>query len=86
MFGKLSLKCHGKAFIACHGGNVVFKLPQPDHERAMAHSGALLWDPSGKKRPMKEWVALPGGANGDFVMLADRAFDYALSNSGKGAR
>lgn len=59
MFGKPCLKVGGKAFLAQHKDAVVFKLGSPDHERALAMEGSVLWDPSGKGRPMREWVAVP---------------------------
>src|SRR5438105_1806024 len=59
MFGKPCIKVNGKAFIAQHKESIVFKLTGQDHAKALARAGAKLWDPSGKERPMKEWVALP---------------------------
>ena len=73
MFGKPCLKINGKAFVAQHLGTVVFKLGGDAHARALAQAGATLWDPSGKGRPMKEWVALPAAANPGFPALADAA-------------
>ncbi|MCB0356718.1 MAG: hypothetical protein KDD40_06905 [Bdellovibrionales bacterium] len=54
MFGKECIKVNGKAFAAFHLKHMVFKLEGKDHEKAMALKGSKLWDPSGKKRPMKE--------------------------------
>ena len=62
MFGKPCLKVGGKAFCAQHKDAVVFKLGAPAHAKAMSFTGAGLWDPSGKGRPMKEWVAIPAAA------------------------
>lgn len=58
MFGKACLKVNGKAFISQHNETVVFKLNGKVHEKAIKLPSANLWDPSGKGRPMKEWVAL----------------------------
>jgi hypothetical protein len=79
MFGKACLKVNGKAFLAQHKETVVFKLTKPEHEKAMAVVGATLWDPSGKGRPMKEWVALPVGAFRMFQSLAVAAMAYVSS-------
>src|SRR5690348_3364457 len=66
MFGKPCLKINGKAFLAQHKETVVFKLTDPDHAKALALPGAMLWDPSGKNRPMKEWVALSATESSKF--------------------
>ncbi|MFZ6654968.1 hypothetical protein [Undibacterium sp. TJN19] len=79
MFGKLCLKVNGKAFIAQHKETVVFKLSAEPHAKAMALADAQLWDPSGKGRPMKEWVALPATHAKKFAVLANAAMDYVLS-------
>jgi hypothetical protein len=76
MFGKACLKINGKAFIAQHLEAVIFKLSGTDHARAMALPGAMLWDPSGKGRPMKEWVALPTTASQHFESFANAALEY----------
>lgn len=58
-FGKPCFKIGGKAFVAFFQDEMVFKLDQPTHGRALALSGAKLFDPSGKGRAMKEWVQVP---------------------------
>jgi len=79
MFGKPCVKVKGKAFLAQHKEAIVFKLSGTAHEKAMSHKGAVLWDPSGKGRPMKEWVALPVTAKGSFKTLAAAAYDYVAN-------
>jgi len=79
MFGKKCLKVGGKAFVAQHLETVVFKLGAPEHAKAIALPGAVLWDPSGKGRPMKEWVALPAEASGNFKKFAKAALEYVRS-------
>jgi hypothetical protein len=76
MFGKPCLKIHGKAFAAQHKETVAFKLGGATHARAIALSGAVLWDPSGKGRPMKEWVALPVTQSSRFDEMAEAAMSY----------
>ena len=56
MFGKSCFKVNGKAFICFFQNEMVFKLNGDTHEEALALEGSKLFDPSGKKRPMKEWV------------------------------
>lgn len=56
MFGKPCFKINGKAFICFFQDEMVFKLTGDVHKEAISLSGSQLFDPSGKKRPMKEWV------------------------------
>jgi hypothetical protein len=58
MFGKPCLKLNGKAFAAWHQDAMVFKLKGDNREAALKLKGAKMWDPSGKNRPMKEWIQL----------------------------
>jgi hypothetical protein len=59
MFGMPCLKIGGKAFAGLYGEGMVFKLPAGAHAQALALPGAHLFDPSGRGRPMKEWVEVP---------------------------
>ena len=76
MFGKKCLKVKGKAFLALHLKTVVFKLSGDAHKKALAQKGAALWDPSGKGRPMKEWVAVPAESLSNSTALAKHALVY----------
>ena len=76
MFGKACIKVNGKAFVAQHKEWVVFKLSGAHHRQALGLEGALLWDPSGKGRPMKEWVAVPAMAQKHFGTLAAASYAY----------
>ncbi|MCU6501681.1 hypothetical protein LPN04_28190 [Rugamonas sp. A1-17] len=79
MFGKECLKIGGKAFLAQQGSYVVFKLNSPLLEQALALDRAVSWDPSGKGRPMREWVALPAENVKKFKKLAQAALSYVES-------
>lgn len=59
MFGKPTLKHNGKALSCFHNDCMVFKLGKPAHTEALALDGAVMFDPSDKGRPMKEWVQVP---------------------------
>ena len=76
MFGKACVKINGKAFVCQHKEAVVFKLNGAHHQKAIALKGATLWDPSGKGRPMKEWVALPATESKHFPVFANAALAY----------
>jgi len=82
MFGMPCLKNeNGKAFVGFFHDEMVFKLANPEHSKAMALSGARLFDPSGQGRPMKEWVLVPAAHHGWWLELAQAAFRY--SSTGK---
>jgi hypothetical protein len=76
MFGKPCYKTGGKAFVSFFQECMVFKLDPDTREEALALSGAQLFDPSGKKRPMKEWVQLPVKHKEKWKKFARAAFDY----------
>jgi hypothetical protein len=79
MFGKPCAKIGGKAFVAQHLDRVVFKLSGDDHTAALALPGAMLWDPSGKGRPMKEWLAVPATTAFDAERFAKSALGYVAA-------
>ena len=59
LFGKACYKIYGKAFCCFFQDSMVFKLKDIEHKEASSLNAACLFDPSGKNRPMKEWVQLP---------------------------
>ena len=59
LFGKTCFKHNGKAFCCFFQQCMVFKLSGELHKEALSLDGAQLFDPSGKGRPMKEWVQVP---------------------------
>jgi hypothetical protein len=81
MFGKACIKINGKAFVSQHNETIVFKLSGEHHQKAIAVKGAVLWDPSGKGRPMKEWVALPATERKHFTTLANAALAYVATTA-----
>lgn len=56
LFGKPCFKINGKAFMCLFQDEFVFKLNSDAHKIALSYDGSKLFDPSGKGRPMKEWV------------------------------
>ena len=76
MFGKPCLKIKGKAFACFFQNEMVFKLSGKDHEQAMSLKGSQLFDPSGKKRPMKEWVQVSFTYSTMWKHLALSALEY----------
>jgi hypothetical protein len=76
MFGMPCLKNNGKAFAGFYQDAMVFKLKAPRHGEALALSGAHLFDPSGRDRPMKEWVEVPFEHASRWLKLAREALQY----------
>ena len=77
MFGMPCLKnSNGKAFAGFFEGEMVFKLGGANHAEALALSGARLFDPSERGRPMKEWVVVPIEHVSRWLEFARKAFDY----------
>lgn len=75
MFGKRAIKAHGKAFVCLKGDRLAFKLGDGSaaHAEALALPGAELFDPSGKHRPFKDWVAVPHAQAAQWLELAETA-------------
>lgn len=76
MFGKPCFKVNKKAFVAFFKECMVFKLTGDEHAKALNLEGAELFDPSGKKRPMKEWVQVPFQHAKKWKELAKSAHAY----------
>jgi hypothetical protein len=76
MMGMPCIKKGGKMVAGFSAGNdeMVFKLPDAsERDEALALGGAHLFDPSGKGRPFKEWVAVPAAHAAEWPRLAEAA-------------
>ena len=76
IFGKACIKIHGKALAVFFQGDIALKLAGDDHRAALALEGARLWDPSGKHRPMREWVQIPFACAVAWPDMAVQALTY----------
>lgn len=76
MFGMPCLKNNGKAFAGYYEGAMVFKLGGATHTEALALFGSRLFDPTGRGRPMKEWVEVPVEHASRWLELAREALHY----------
>jgi len=77
MFGKPCLKIDKKAFAAFYQEEMVFKLGQEAINLLIdKYTGSQNWDPSGKKRAMKDWLQVPAEYNEDWSTLAQQALDF----------
>jgi hypothetical protein len=81
MFGKPCFKIKGKAFVCLFENEMVFKLTGEAHSEALNLKGSQLFDPSGKKRPMKEWVQVPFMQKDKWKKFAEAAMQYVKSNN-----
>lgn len=77
IFGKPSIALAGKHFACFFQDCMVFKLRGEAHTEALALVGAQLFDPSGKHRPMKEWVQVPYVHQDRWAGFAEQALVYA---------
>ncbi len=76
MFGKPCFKVNGKAFMCFFQEEIAFKLQGESHRKAINLKGSKLFDPSGKQRPMKEWVQVPFTHKELWAGFAEEAMKY----------
>ncbi len=76
MFGIATLYVNGNAFASYFHGSMVFKLTGAEHAQALALQDAVLFDPSGSNRPMKQWVQLLAVHRDQWEQWADAALSY----------
>src|SRR4051812_33132610 len=79
MFGMPALKIAGKTFAGLFGNALVFNLGGAAHEGALALKGAVLFDPSGMGRPMKDWIVVPSSHERRWLDLAHLALENVAS-------
>lgn len=77
MFGKPCIKLNGKAFCCFFQEELVVKIGAEEANVLMKkYAGSRLFDPSGKKRPMKDWLQVPYDYNKDWTKLAKQAAGF----------
>lgn len=83
MFGSRSLTFEGKAFASLKGKRFAVKLmaETPAYAEALELDGAEVFDPSGKGRPFKDWIAVPSSQADSWHRLAEAAL-AALRTTG----
>jgi hypothetical protein len=82
MFGKPCFKINGKAFACFFQNEMVFKLPGDTLKKALSLEGSRLFDPSGKNRPMKEWVQVSSDHSDKWTNFAKAAVKYVSELKG----
>lgn len=82
MFGKPCIKIDGKAACCFFQDEFVVKIGAEECNLLMKkYEGSQLFDPSGKKRPMKDWLQLPFDYKKDWEKLAKQAIAYVQSDA-----
>ena len=81
LFGKPCFKINGKAFICFFENEMVFKLKCEYHIEALRLEGSKLFDPSDKKRPMKEWVQVSSQFMDKWESYAKAAMNYVAGDT-----
>lgn len=76
MFGVPCFKIGSKAFVCFKVDTIIFKLSGDALKEALSLDGAKQFDPSGKNRPMKEWIELPYSYHSLWPKFAKLAIDY----------
>ena len=76
MFGKPCFKINKKSFVCFFENEMVFKLTGDTHKDAISLNGSKLFDPSGKNRPMKEWVQVSYDYKNKWLDFAIKAAKY----------
>lgn len=76
MFGARSLTYGGKVFATTKNGRFTAKLGAGTPEHTQALEVGEPFDPSGKGRPMKDWVHLPAALDSEVVAsFVEAAFE-----------
>ncbi len=73
MFGKPCFKIGRKAFCCFFKNSMVFKLNGEVHQEALSLDDSKLFDPSGKNRPMKQWVQIPFEHKDKWKLFAEKS-------------
>ena len=76
MFGVPCFKIGTKAYVCFSADTMIFKLSGDALNEALSLDGAKQFDPSGKNRPMKEWIQLPYAYHTLWPKFAKLAIDY----------
>ena len=81
LFGKPCFNIYGKAFICFFTNEMVFKLTGTIRTDALQLEGSGLFDPSGKNRPMNDWIQVAASHSDQWPALAVEALQYVKSNT-----
>jgi hypothetical protein len=82
-FGMPCLKAGRKVFAAMVGADLVFKLAEEEHARALQLQGARLFEHLWSGRIMKEWVLVPAEHSTTWSRYSKAAYDYVSTAAQK---
>jgi hypothetical protein len=74
-FGAGTLQVNGRIFAMVSDGRLVLKLPSRRVQALLDEGHGIAFD-AGKGRPMKEWIAVNGDADGPWTELAREALVF----------
>jgi len=82
LFGHRCLKVAGKAFLVDFEEDLVFKLGREAMAKWLAdHNNLNGFDPSGKGRPMKDWLQAPMAHSAHFQIWAEASMAFATQTA-----
>ena len=82
MFGKPCGKLGKRAFVSFFEDEMVFKVGRDEIEKLIKkYKGAKNFDPSGKDRPMKDWLQVPYSYKKDWPKLSKQAVIFLKENA-----
>lgn len=77
LFGKPCGKLNKKAFVAFFQDEMVFKVGKEEVNLLLdQYKGSQNFDPSGKNRPMKDWIQVPSDYQADWKELLWQAKEF----------
>ncbi len=84
MFGHPALKLGSTVFACEFYGAMAFKLGRETtvYGEALLLPGSLLFDPSRRDKPFRDWVEVPASSSDQWPMLAQAALDHLVSSGG----
>jgi hypothetical protein len=81
MLGHPALVYGDKAFAVFDGAHLALKLNEEQYRAAMALPNSTLWDPSGRHRPMTNWVRIAPSERPYWSGLVHAALKFAKSSA-----
>ena len=82
LFGHRCLKVAGKAFLVDFDGDLVFKLGREAMAKWLVdHENLNGFDPSGKGRPMKDWMQASMAHSDHFQIWAEASMAFARNTA-----
>jgi hypothetical protein len=81
MFGVPCYKVHRKPFIMFYDNEIVCKLFDEEHTKALKLKGTKLYNPMDNEKPMKNWVHIPFIHKNTWTEYALKAFKFVQTEA-----